>query len=91
VGTTDYRGQTVVVGLTFDGTTVKLFAEEDEEYSEAQAAGAITTSVPHVVGAVNNNGTAGSFFGGDIYHCVGIRKAITLAQFLAIRNQLNAA
>jgi len=90
VGTTDLRGLTVVVGLTFDGTTVKLFVEEAEEYSAGQNS-TPTVTIPHCIGANNNNGTAGSFFGGDIYHCVAVRKARTLAQFLAIRSQMNAA
>jgi len=88
-GTTDLRGLTVVVGLSFDGTTVKLFVEEAEEYSAAQNS-TPTVTIPHRIGANNNNGTAGSFWGGDIYHCVAVRKARTLAQFLSIRAQMNA-
>ena len=89
VGTTDWRGQTVVVGLSLDGSTVKLFAGSAEEYTAAQA-GTPTTSIPFRVGALNNNGTAGSFSGVAMKRLLVGRQALTLTQFNSIRSQLLA-
>jgi len=89
VGTTDWRGQTAVVGLSFDGATVKLFAGTAEEYSAAQA-GTPTTTIPFRIGALNNNGTAGSFCGHNIKALLVGREALTLAQFKTRRTQLLA-
>ncbi len=89
VGTTDWRSQSVVVGLSFDGSTVKLFAGTAEEYSAAQAS-TPTTTIPFRIGALNNNGTAGSFSGLAIKDLLVGRQALTLAQFKSIRTQLIA-
>ena len=89
LGTTDWRGQTVVVGLSFDGSTVKLFAGTAEEYSGAQAS-TPTTAIPFRIGALNNNGTAGSFSGVALKDLLVGRQALTLGQFRSIRTQLIA-
>lgn len=87
VGTTDWRSQSVVVALGFDGTTVKLFAGTAEEYSAAQNS-TPTTAIPFRIGALNNNGTAGSFSGVALKDLLVGRQALTLAQFKSIRTQL---
>jgi len=89
VGTTDWRSQSVVIGLSFDGSTVKLFAGTAEEYSAAQNS-TPTTTIPFRIGALNNNGTAGSFSGLAIKDLLVGRQALTLAQFKSIRTQLIA-
>ena len=75
--------------LTFDGSTVKLFAEAAEEYSAAQS-GTPTTAIPFCIGALNNNGTAGSFSGVALKDLLVGRQALTLAQFKSLRTQLIA-
>lgn len=89
LGTTDWRGQTVVVALSFDGTTVKLYAGTAQEYSAAQNS-TPTVAIPFRLGSLNNNGTAGSFSGSAIKTILVGRQALTLGQFLSIRSQLLA-
>jgi len=89
VGTTDWRGQTVVVALSFDGTTVNLYAGTASEYSAAQNS-TPTTTIPFRIGALNNNGTAGSFCAHYVKRLLVARQALTLAQFKSIRSQLLA-
>ena len=86
-GGSDLRGQTMVVGMSFDGTTVKLFAGGVEVYSAAQS-GAPTTSVPFRIGCLNNNGTATSFFAGAVEEILVGREFLTLARFNQIAAQL---
>jgi hypothetical protein len=90
VGTSDLRGTDVVVGISLDGTTVKLFANTAEEYSAVQNS-TPTVAVPFRIGANNNNGTAGSFFGGSVKRIVGGYDSLTLDKFKQIRNALLAA
>ena len=91
-GTSDIRGQTVVVGMSFDGSTVKVFVDDSEEFFGAQS-GTPTTSIPLRVGAFNNNGTAGNFFAGSIDKSVvaqGPGAFLSLSTYLKIRNALLA-
>ena len=88
-GTSDIRGQAVVVGISFDGSTVKVFVDDSEEFSGAQS-GTPTTSIPLRIGAFNNNGTAGNFFAGSINKLVGGREFLTLGRYRQIRNALLA-
>lgn len=87
VGTTDVRGKSIVAALTFDGSTVTLFLRVDgavsQEYSAAQAS-TPTTAIPFRLGAMNNNGTAGSFAAIDANSFKAAHRAMTLAQFGAI-------
>ncbi|MEZ0212422.1 MAG: hypothetical protein ACAH27_05660 [Xanthobacteraceae bacterium] len=87
VGTNDLRGQTLVVGLSLDGSTVRLFEGAAQIYEAAQGS-TPTTSVPLRIGALNNDGVAGSSFGGDIARLVVGRKALTLSDYLRIRAEL---
>lgn len=89
VGTTDLRGREVTVGVSVDGTTVKLFADAAEEYTGAQA-GAPSTTVPLRLGANNNNGTASSFWAGAIKRLAGGHDALDLTQYQRVRSALAA-
>lgn len=89
LGATDWRGHTVVVALSFDGTTVNLYAGAAAEYSAPQNS-TPTVAIPFRIGALNNNGTAGSFSGSAIKTILVGRQALTLAQFKSIRTQLLA-
>jgi hypothetical protein len=90
VGTTDWRGQRLIAALSADGSTVKLLTSAGEEYSAAQN-GSPTTTIPTRLAANNNNGTGSSFFGGGIARAIIAQKAMDLATFNAIRNQLLAS
>jgi hypothetical protein len=90
VGTTDWRGTRLIAALSADGSTVKLLSATGEEYSAAQN-GSPTTTIPARLAANNNNGTASSFFGGGIARAILAQKALDLATFNAIRNQLLAS
>lgn len=79
VGTTDIRGLTGVAILIADGTTVKLYWNNNLEYSGAQN-GSPSTSVAFYEGAVNNNGTATGFFAGELYDRVTRQSAFTDAE-----------
>lgn len=86
-GTTDVRGKTIVAALVFNGTTVQLFlyvdGEVTQEYSGAQSS-TPTTTIPFRLGALNNNGTAGSFAAIDAHSFRAAKKAMTLNQFKAL-------
>jgi hypothetical protein len=90
VGSTDWRGQRLIAALSADGSTVKLLTANGEEYSAAQN-GSPTTTIPARLAANNNNGTGSSFFGGGIARAIIAQKAMDLATFNAIRNQLLAS
>lgn len=65
-GGTDIRGTGWRSGaVTWDGSTVKLYLDGAEVYSGAQS-GAVNTTFPMAIGALNANGTQNSFFLGDI-------------------------
>lgn len=87
VGTTDVRGKEIVAALTFDGSTATLMLLVDgavsTEYSGAQAS-TPTTAVPFRLGAMNNNGTAGSFAAIDANSFKAAHKAMTLSEFRAV-------
>lgn len=86
VGTTDLRNTEADIALTFDGTTVRLIVNGAVEYEGAQA-GAPTTSIPFRVGALNNNGTGGSYYGGAVKDIAGGADFLDVAKF----NQIRAA
>jgi hypothetical protein len=83
----DLRGKTVVVALTCDGSTVKLFEDGAEVYSGAQS-GTPTAVYPFRVGGTNNAGSAGSFFAGTIKNVIAGTEYLNLARYLQIRNDL---
>lgn len=87
---TDRRGTEVVVGLSVDGSTVRLFDDAAIGYEAAQS-GVPTTTIPFRLGALNNNGTANSYFAGSIKKLVAGREFLTLSRYRQIRNGLLAA
>lgn len=88
-GTVDRRGTQVVVGISCDGSTSRLFDDDAMPYEAAQS-GAPTTAVPFRIGAYNNLGSASLFFGGSIKKLVAGREFLTLARYQQIRNALLA-
>jgi len=90
-GSTDLRGQTVVVGATTDPVSgqVRTFAGSSQQAASAAAA-ALTTTIPLRIGARNNDGAAANFFGGSIQHVLAGREFIDLARFNQIANALGA-
>lgn len=80
-------GREVVVGITQDGTTVRLFADGQQVYSGPQS-GAVDTTVPLMVGGINTEGTAGFFTSSDVSRLVAGRDFLDLARFRQIASQL---
>jgi hypothetical protein len=89
-GSQDRRGAEVVVGLSFDGSSVRLFDDQSQSYSAAQSGNA-TTTVAFRLGARNASGTADSVFAGSIKRLVAGREFLTLSRYNQIRNALLAA
>lgn len=89
-GTGDVRGQMLVIGMTFNGTTVDVFADASNVGSFTQS-GTPTTSIPCRIGARNDNGGAGSFFAGSIKKLVAGRDYLSLTRYQQIRTALLAA
>jgi hypothetical protein len=84
---TDWRGKSAVFGLSFDGTTVRLFADNAIVYEAAQS-GTPTTTIPFRIGANKADGSAGSFFAGTIENVIAGTEYLNLARYLQIRNDL---
>jgi len=64
-GTTTLAADTEYHGvITWDGTTVKLYLDGAQEYSDSQAGTISTTAI--YVGANNNNGSPSAFHSGEI-------------------------
>jgi hypothetical protein len=80
----DASGLTGVIALTYDGTTVKLYWDGTEYYNQPQS-GTPNTTIPYMIGALNNNGTAGSFANTDLHH------AIAIAGYAATANEMAMA
>jgi len=80
VGTTDLRGTDAVIALSYDGTTVRLFAGSTLEYSGPQAS-TPTTTIPYRIGSLNSNGTAASFSAAAIKRIVVGREFLTTPKF----------
>ena len=78
VGSTDIRGQTGVAMLIEDGANVRLYWNGALEYSGAKNGSPSTTPVIYE-GALNNNGTAQSFFAGGVYDLVYKQSAFSAA------------
>lgn len=81
-------GQTVVIGMTFNATDISVFADDAEVATDV-----VTGSLPPQafrVGALNNEGTASSFFAGSIKKLVAGRQFLDLATYRRIRAGLLA-
>lgn len=84
-GSTDLRGTIANIGLVqTDGGVVQLYVGSTVQYSAPQNGTAGTQ--PLRLAASNEAGTAGNFFGGDAYHALAIKKALTAAEISAITN-----
>lgn len=86
-GSTDRRNTEVVVGLSFDGTTVRLFDDSLLAY-EAVQNGSPSTATALRLGARNANGTAAAFFAGAVKKLVAGREFLTLDRYRQIRTAL---
>jgi hypothetical protein len=86
----DLRGTETVVGLSYDGATVRTFAGSAQVGVFAET-GAISTTVPFRLGARNDNGTAATFFAGSIDSILAGRQALDNARFNQIAAALMAA
>jgi hypothetical protein len=74
----------------FQVANVKIYWNGVEEHSVARN-GAPGAAVPYRLGANNNNGTAGNFFGGDIRFAEALKGAFfTAAEIASISSQWNA-
>lgn len=82
----DLRGRSAVVGMCCDGTTLRLFAE-DQMAETAQGANVPNTVVPFRIGSANNDGVAANFFGGSIKTIPLGKVMLTPAQFQTFRNE----
>lgn len=85
VGTTDIRGQTGSAILIEDGDDVFLYWNGDLEYSGARN-DAPSTSAAFYEGALNNNGTAAAFFGGEVLDLVFRQGALDSDERTALVN-----
>jgi hypothetical protein len=83
VGSTDIRGTTGVAMLVEEGSTVTLYWNGVVQYTGALS-GAPSTTIPYCYGSLNNNGTAGSFYGGDIYGVISLQRAFTAGERTSI-------
>lgn len=91
VGTTDLRNQEADIGITCNGTTVRLIVNGAVEYEAAQNSTPITT-IPFRLGVHNNNGTpAANYYAGYIKECLAGTDYLTLAKFNEIRSALDRA
>lgn len=90
LGTTDFRGTEAVVGITVDGSTVRLLGSTTALEYEASYTGA-TNSIAIRLGCLNNNNTASAFFAGSIKKLVAGREFLSLSRYLQIRTALLAA
>jgi hypothetical protein len=85
-GGADIRNEWHSGAVTWDGSTVRLYLDGVEVYSGAQS-GAVNTTVPMNEGALNNNGTAASFFAGTIARNIALSRVMTPAEILNLHNQ----
>jgi len=91
VGTTDLRNQEADIGITCNGTTVRLIVNGAVEYEAAQNS-TPTTTIPFRLGVHNNNGSpAANYYAGYIKECLAGTDYLTLAKFNDIRRALDRA
>jgi hypothetical protein len=90
LATGDLRGQLVVLGVSIDGSTVRMFSDT-AQIGEVAQVGVANVTVPLRMGANNSSGSGANHFGGSIKKLVSGRDHLSLARYLQIRNQLLAA
>ena len=76
-------------GVTWDGTTVKLYLDGAEVYSEPQV-GAVSGAIPAMLGALNANGTASAFWDGRISNALAVDRALTPTEITNLTNEWSA-
>lgn len=76
----DLRGTEAVIGLSFDATTVRMFAG-GAEVNSAPRSGNPTTVTPVCIGATNAAGSASNPFGGSVKSIVAGRQFLDLSTF----------
>lgn len=79
----DIRSGTHIGAVTWNGSTVTLYLDGAEIYSEAQS-GAVNTTVAMMVGALNANGTASAFWTGSISDSLIIDRALAASEITNI-------
>jgi hypothetical protein len=88
--TSNLRGTEVVVCLSFDGTTVRLFDNPAAVAYQAAQSGVPTTTIPYRLGSLNSNGSSTQQFGGSIKKIVAGREFISIDRYRQIRDALLA-
>lgn len=83
----DYRGQTLVFGASFDGTTLRIFEGTALANSLSQS-GVPTQAVDCLVGAMSNGGSPVNNFGGDIAAIVVGRQFLDLETYQKIADAI---
>lgn len=89
-GTTDVRGQSVIVALSASSSGSMIYLNDFIETSRPQNISP-TVSIPYRIGSRNDNGVANVYFGGNIKRLAFGKTALTLEQFQQIRNEWLAA
>lgn len=84
-GSTDIRNAWATGVVTWDGATVNLYQDGVSVYSGAQN-GAVNTTVPWMLGCLNNNATAASFWAGDIGAAVVLNRVLTPSEAISLTN-----
>lgn len=90
LGSTDQRGNTLVLGLSADSGSEALYVDAAQEYAGTPS-GTINTTVPFRLGCRNTNGTPSNFFAGAIQKFAAGRELLTLSKYQQIRSALLAA
>ena len=85
-GTVDDRNAWVTGFAMWDGSTSKLYRNDTLVYSAPQN-GAVNTTVPWMLGCLNNNATAASFWGGDIGAAMILDRPMTPAEIAYYTNK----
>ena len=85
----DLRNAWHTAGVTWDGATAKLYLDGAEVYSEPQV-GAVSGSVPAMLGALNANGTAAAFWNGRISNALAVDRPLTPAEITKLTNKWSA-
>lgn len=85
----DLHSTKVVVGLSIDGSTVRLFSGATLAYAAAQA-GVPPVTIPFRIGALNSNGTATNCFAGSIKRIIAAPASIDLPTWLNIARAMAA-
>ena len=90
VGASDLRNSEAIIGVSYDGNNVRLFANAAQEYTGAQS-GTPITSVGYAIGATGAAGGSSSFFGGAVKRIVAGREFLSLTRYQQIRSELLSA